>query len=121
MAMQETAILAEAMAKELEARGSIPALSGVTLGTIEPGSRLYGHAQGAVVFAVKGDSRAAGAGLLPGDIIVSANQKPVMSPRVVVDAAGAAKGTLLLPVIRDGSGLFIARLEESREGKEGVR
>src|SRR3546814_15261556 len=62
-AMQATASLAEAMAKELEAPGSIPALSGVTLGTIEPGSRLYGHAQGAVVLAVKGDSRAAGAGL----------------------------------------------------------
>jgi hypothetical protein len=31
-----------------------------------------------------------------------------MSPREVVDAAGEVKGTLLLQVIRDGSGLFIA-------------
>jgi serine protease Do len=106
--MQAIASLAEAMPEELEVPGSIPALSGVTLGTIEPGSRLYGHAEGAVVLAVKGDSRAAGAGLRPGDVIVSVNQKPVMSPREVVDAAGEVKGTLLLQVIRDGSGLFIA-------------
>jgi serine protease Do/serine protease DegQ len=107
-AMQAIASLAEAMPEELEVPGSIPALSGVTLGTIEPGSRLYGHAEGAVVLAVKEDSRAAGAGLRPGDVIVSVNQKPVMSPREVVDAAGEVKGTLLLQVIRDGSGLFIA-------------
>ena len=107
-AMQVIAGLTEAMPKELEVPGSIPALSGVTLGTIEPGSRLYGHAEGAVVLAVKGDSRAAGAGLRPGDVIVSVNQKPVMSPREVVDAAGEVKGTLLLQVIRDGTGLFIA-------------
>src|SRR3546814_5814027 len=45
-AMQAIASLAEAMPEELEVPGSIPALSGVTLGTIEPGSRLYGHAEG---------------------------------------------------------------------------
>src|SRR3546814_416043 len=45
-AWRATASLAADMAKGLEPTGSIPAASGVTLGTIEPGSRLYGHAQG---------------------------------------------------------------------------
>lgn len=52
-AMQATASLAETMPEELEIPGRIPALSGVTLGMIEPGSRLYGHAEGAVVVAAK--------------------------------------------------------------------
>src|SRR3546814_9590244 len=57
-AMQATDSLAEAMAKELEAPGSIPPLSGVPLGQIEPGSRPSGHAHGAGVLAGNEDNRA---------------------------------------------------------------
>lgn len=102
-----TARLAEAVPEKLEVPATIPALTGVTLGAIEPGSPLYGRAEGAVVLDVGRGSKAARAGLRPGDAIIGVNQVPVKSPEDVVRIASQSKGELLLQIIRNGSELFI--------------
>jgi Do/DeqQ family serine protease len=102
-----TARLAKAVPEKLEVPAEVTGLSGVTLGAIEPGSPLYGHAEGAVILDVKKGSHAAMAGLQPGDVIVGVDQEPVQSPQDVVRIASKARGRLLLQIIRNGSGLFI--------------
>jgi Do/DeqQ family serine protease len=102
-----TATLAEAEQEKLKVPKSVAALAGVMLGSIEPGSELYGRAQGAVVLKVKGGSPAAQAGLQSGDAIVAVDQQPVRSPEDVVRIAEKNKGQVLLQVVRDGGGLYI--------------
>jgi len=104
---QAVARLAEPVPEKIEVPDKIAALAGVTLGAIEPGSPLYGRAEGAVVLEVKPGSRAARAGLRPGDAIIGVNQQPVKSPEEVVQIASDTEGQLLLQVVRDGSALFI--------------
>jgi serine protease Do/serine protease DegQ len=93
--------------KSLEVSSEIPALAGTTLQTIPPGAPEYGGLKGAVVAEVKQGSRAAGAGLMPDDIIVSVNRKQVESAEDVVHIAGRAKGPLLLQIVRDSGGIFL--------------
>jgi serine protease Do/serine protease DegQ len=93
--------------KSLEVSSEIPALAGTTLQTIPPEAPEYGGLKGAVVAEVKQGSRAAGAGLMPDDIIVSVNRKPVESAEDVERIAGRAKGPLLLQIVRDSGGVFL--------------
>lgn len=93
--------------KTLEVSGEIPALAGTTLQTIPHGSPEYGGLEGALVVEVKQGSRAAGAGLLPDDIIVSVNRKTVESAEDVERIASRAKGPLLLQIVRDSGGVFL--------------
>ena len=102
-----SARLAEVPPDTVAVPATAGALSGITLGPIEPGTPLYGRAEGAVVVEVKRSSRAAWAGLRPGDAIVAVNQEQVKSPADVIRIAKEAKGELLLQVVRDGSALFI--------------
>jgi len=104
---QVVARLIEAVPEKLEVPDKIPSLAGVTLGQIEPGSPLYGRAEGAIVLEVKPGSNAAQAGLRAGDAIVGVNQEPVSSPEDVVRIASDTEGQLLLQIVRDGSALFI--------------
>lgn len=106
-ATKVVATLRVAKPEKLQVPAKIPALAGVVLGPIEPGSALYGRFQGAVVLEVKRNSRAAMAGVLPGDVIVAVDRRPVQSPQDVIKVAGDTKGELLLQVMRDGGGLFI--------------
>jgi len=104
---QLSARLAAAVPEKLTVPAKVPALSGVTLGPIEPGSPLYGRAQGAVILEIKKDSPAARAGLRPGDAIVGVNQQPVASPQDVVRIASEVKGRLLLQIMRGDTVLFV--------------
>jgi serine protease Do/serine protease DegQ len=97
----------DATVKTLEVSGEIAPLAGTTLQTIPPESPEYGGVKGVLVAEVKQGSPAAGAGLLPDDIIVSVNRKPVESAEDVVHIAGRAKGALLLQIVRDGGGIFL--------------
>jgi S1-C subfamily serine protease len=105
--LQIVATLGEARPEEIPLPSSIPKLSGVTLGTIEPGSRVYGQLEGAVVTKLEADSPAAQAGLRTGDVIVGVNHEEVRSPEEVAETAGKAESPLLLRIIRGGSDLFI--------------
>jgi serine protease Do/serine protease DegQ len=93
--------------KSLEVSSEIPALTGTTLQTIPSEAPEYGGLKGAVVAEVKKGTRAADAGLLPDDIIVSVNRKPVESAVDVERLARQAKGPLLLQIVRDNGGIFL--------------
>ncbi|WFU13441.1 trypsin-like peptidase domain-containing protein (plasmid) [Rhizobium sp. CB3090] len=79
----------------------------VTLETLRPDSDAFGKVEGAFVASTIEDSRAAAAGLTPGDVIVSINQKPTPTPQMVIDLARKEKDLLLLGIFRDGHKRFL--------------
>ena len=68
---------------------------------------IQGHIKGIGIVAIAKDSAAFHAGLQPGDIIVSANQKPVHSMQELTTIAKHSQHQLLLQVMRQGGGLFL--------------
>ncbi|NLS20393.1 PDZ domain-containing protein [Rhizobium sp. P40RR-XXII] len=70
-------------------------------------SDAYGKVQGAFVSSLIDSSKAAAAGLLPGDVIVSVNQHPVSTPQMVADLTQKQDEILLLGIFRDGRKLFL--------------
>jgi S1-C subfamily serine protease len=91
----------------LAAPADVPLLATVVLGSIEPGSEVYGRAEGAVVIEVAPDSPAGQAGLITGDVIVGVNQQPVDSPQEAIDAARQNSEQVLLQVMRNGGMRFV--------------
>lgn len=59
------------------------------------------------VAEVKPGTPAARAGLMPGDIILSVNRRPVTTTQAIADAASANSDALLLNISRDGRGFFV--------------
>ncbi|MBB5575919.1 MULTISPECIES: trypsin-like peptidase domain-containing protein [Rhizobium] len=80
----------------------------VTLQTLEPDSDAFGKVEGAFVASTIDGSRAAAAGLTPGDVIISVGQKPTPTPQSVIDAARQENDLLLLGIFRDGHRRFLA-------------
>ncbi len=71
--------------------------------------RLNGDVKGLVIVDVKGDSPAAEAGLRSGDVILSANLKPVTSAddlAEVLRGEGKKRGALMLQINRRGNTFF---------------
>ncbi|MBP1846142.1 serine protease Do [Rhizobium petrolearium] len=89
---------------------------GVGLGDITPDVRqalnLPRRESGAVIESVAPDKPATDAGLQPGDIIVSVNQRPVKSAKeakaAVADAGKAGRKSVLLLIQRGDSQTFVA-------------
>ncbi len=82
---------------------------GLNLRPIPPDHPLAGETDGLYVVAVAPGSRAARAGISPGDIIVAVNRQPVASMADLRQAAANAGGKPLLLHVRRGSGsLFVA-------------
>ena len=85
---------------------------GVSVAPLTPdrrtGAGLPSHIHGLVVEAVTPDSRAAAAGLQPGDVIEEVNRQPVSGVEQLRAALNGGNGrpTLLL-VNRDGKDLFL--------------
>jgi serine protease Do/serine protease DegQ len=104
---QVTTHIAEPVIERVEIPSKVKRLAGVSLGSIEPESPLFGRIDGAIVVEVKPGSKAARAGLRSGDTIVGIGQEPIKSPEDVVKLATGAKGKLQLHVVRDGSILSI--------------
>lgn len=104
-----TAFLGEAkktMAKGEEKGGK---LRDVILSEIPPGHPLYGQVQGVLVQEIKLGSKAARAGLRPGDVIVAINRKPVTTPdEAYKQLAEHGDKPALLDVRRGDEALFIA-------------
>jgi S1-C subfamily serine protease len=104
---QVTTHIAEPVIEKVEIPSKVRRLAGVSLGSIEPESPLYGRIDGAIVVEVKPGSKAARAGRRSGDTIVGIGQEPIKSPQDVVRLATDAKGKLQFHVVRDGSILSI--------------
>ncbi|WP_245305010.1 trypsin-like peptidase domain-containing protein [Rhizobium leucaenae] len=79
----------------------------VTLQTLGPDSDAFGKVEGAFVASTIDGSRAAAAGLTPGDVIISVGQKPTSTPKAVLDAAAKENNLLLLGIFRDGHTRFL--------------
>ena len=93
--------------------GKEDVLSGVEVTDLNPRLmrqlNLPARTKGVVVTDVDSDSRAAEAGLRPGDVIEQANRQPVASVAQLQDALGKSNGkNVLLRVNREGNNLFIA-------------
>ncbi len=82
-------------------------LSTVTLDKLRSDSDAYGKIEGALVSSLVDTSKAAIAGLMPGDIIIGVNQHPTPTPQMAVELAQRQKEILLLSIFRDGRKLFL--------------
>jgi S1-C subfamily serine protease len=79
-------------------------LAGATLSTIPKDNPLAGKVEGVLIENVQSDSKVAKAGIQAGDIVTSANQKPVKTPAELQAAAKASGDKALLLNIRRGDG-----------------
>ncbi|WP_312862902.1 trypsin-like peptidase domain-containing protein [Rhizobium sp. P28RR-XV] len=82
-------------------------LDSVTVEKLGSDSDAYGKVEGAFVSSLIDSSKAAAAGLLPGDVIVSVNQHPASTPQMVADLTQKQDEVLLLGIFRDGRKLFL--------------
>ncbi len=100
------ATISEEQHAELEGEKLHPYLEGAVLGDIGENSPLYERVKGVVVVDVAPGSRAWRAGLRKGDVITSANRRPVGSLKQLRKAVDR-KGSLLLNVQRGNVALFL--------------
>ena len=106
--LKKTAVITAAKTQQKEKEEKQPFLYGLSLrdgDNIE--SALHGTIKGIQVLNVSTNSPAATAGLLPGDIIISANQKTVGNIKQLQQAIKLNKKSLLLNIIRGPGALFI--------------
>lgn len=82
-------------------------LEGATLSDITEASPLYGKIKGVVVTDVQHGSSAHRNGLRPGDVILSANKKPVEALVDLRGAIGKREASLLLNLQRGRTALFL--------------
>jgi serine protease Do/serine protease DegQ len=101
-----TAVVEEPEVAKLAGEKVHNRLAGAVLGNIVKGMPMYGKSNGVLLIDVMPASPAWAAGLRRGDIIASANRKPVGS---VNELAKAARGSdrLLLNIQRRGGALFL--------------
>ncbi|MBB3146816.1 Do/DeqQ family serine protease [Phyllobacterium trifolii] len=83
-------------------------LDSIVLLDIKTEAKPIGQANGALVLAIDKDSRAAAAGLVEGDIIVSINRQAVHSSEETLDLARRSAHPLLLGIYRDNVIQFLA-------------
>lgn len=92
---------------EQKLQASNPFLYGLALRNFEQDSPLHGHINGVQIVGASENSAGWRAGLRPGDIIVSANNKPTADTKALQDAAHQKKDQLLVQVLRGAGALFV--------------
>jgi serine protease Do len=92
---------------ELEQKSAKPFLYGVQLENIEEQNPFHGYFHGVKVLAVDEYSAAFHGGLRPGDIIVSANHKPITRIQELNEMVKQNQEKLLLHVLRGKNTMFI--------------
>ncbi len=100
------ATIGEEQHAEMRGEDLHPYLEGAVLGDIGENSPLYERVKGVVVVDVAPGSRAWRAGLRKGDVIMSANRRPVANLKQLRKAVGR-KDSLLLNIQRGNSALFL--------------
>jgi serine protease Do/serine protease DegQ len=102
------AVLADPQQKTQAQGGELDTyLGGALLGPIEADHPLAGEIEGVEVLAIQRGSPAWSAGLRPGDVIVSVNQRPVTTVNDVAQAIRQQPDTLLLNIRRGNSAMFL--------------
>ena len=86
---------------------SNPFLYGVGLKNLSVVSPLHGPTTGVLVLSIEEDSNAWHANLLPGDLIISANQQKVSDIKTLMEIASKSNQQLVLNVLRQSGGLFL--------------
>jgi len=84
-----------------------PFLFGLSLRNFDQQTPAQGHITGIQIVQVSKNSAAWREGLIPGDVIVSANQKPVKTIGELQEIAKENDKRLLLNVLRGSSGMFV--------------
>lgn len=92
---------------EQELQATNPFLYGLALRNFEQDSPLHGHVRGVQIVGASENSAGWRAGLRPGDVIVSANNKPTTDTTALQDIARQKKEQLLIQVLRDSGALYI--------------
>lgn len=91
----------------LGAGSQIPQLEGAVFGPLDSSSPLYGKVKGVLVVTVEADTPAWNAGLREGDVIVSANRRPVETPDEIFMVVEETGLPILLNVRRGDGALFL--------------
>lgn len=84
-----------------------PFLYGLALRNFEQDSPLHGHVRGVQIVGASENSAGWRAGLRPGDVIVSANNKATSDTSSLQESARQKKDQLLVQVLRDSGALYI--------------
>lgn len=92
---------------EQKLQANNPFLYGLALRNFEQDSPLHGHINGVQIVGASENSAGWRAGLRPGDIIISANNKPTADTKALHDATHQKKEQLLVQVLRGAGALFI--------------
>jgi serine protease DegQ len=92
-------------ATPVAAPAALTALSGLTLGALLPGFKIFGIVQGARVLAAEG--AAARTGLKADDVVTKVDMASVRNPTDVYDAASSKMGRFRLEIHREGRTYWI--------------
>lgn len=92
---------------EQQLQSNNPFLYGLALHNFEQDSPMHGHINGVQIVGASENSSGWRAGLRPGDVIISANNKSTADTKALQDIAHQAKEQLLVQVIRGAGALFI--------------
>lgn len=92
---------------EQQLQAANPFLYGLALHDFEQESPLHGHVKGVQVVGASENSAGWRAGLRPGDVIISANTKPVPDSKALFQIAKQKKDQLLIQVLRGSGALYI--------------
>ncbi len=86
---------------------NIPLLNGAEFSAIPRNHPLYRQVDGVMIASIKRGSKIWQSGLEPGDVIVSANRKPVSSVKQFLKIAKKTRGELLLRIQRGSQALYV--------------
>ena len=81
--------------------------AGVELAELASGMPGYGAVEGVAVMDVDPASTAGRSGLLPGDVIIGVNNKPVVKMQALQDQLEGTSRPLALTVFRNGATIFL--------------
>lgn len=92
---------------EQELQAMNPFLYGLALRNFEQDSPLHGHVRGVQIVGASENSAGWRAGLRPGDVIISANNKATSDTASLQESAREKKDQLLVQVLRDSGALYV--------------
>jgi serine protease Do len=91
----------------LKAQQQNPFLFGMAFRNFDQQTPMQGHINGIQILYVSKNSAAWRAGLIPGDVIISANQVPVKTIAELEEIAQQNKDRLLLNIVRGSGAVFV--------------